>query len=1401
MFYSFVNSLKSLLWNFIVIFFTSVCIINFHVDEITGFSIINKSYASDFGSGVGGPGPPPIGPPDDPDDDDDDDDDDDKEDGGGGGCGKNGGPISVIGGSASSSGSSSSSQVIIITEGNDGKEGEPVYLVNGAEKFKRTDLTINGTYPINLKRKYDSRSTYHSNLGYGWAFNYDQRLYEYSDGSVVIRYSCGYNDKFIFTGGAYQNETFGGEGDLSIDAGVGHILRHKDGSRDYYDNQGRLITKQNTQGHKLVFTYDPRGKLPLTGSSPYAIDPVNPMVVAYNYRLLKIEERLASDKLTGNSIVFTYDDATGRLVNATANDGRQVIYTHDTTDGKTLGNLLRVDGLNGFISSYVYADVNDVHNITDIQEGNNAMHYINTYNASDRVITQKHGNTIRQFDYVLPGVETEVTATITDENNENPQITKVNYEFDITTGKVIHYEDELGNWFDYEYHPTGFISYIRVHQNNGTKQEPSRTLLKTVYTDYTSTGNKLEEIITLDSGEKITKTWTYNTGRIKSYEVFSTLAPSKRFRTEYTYYTESDGVTPSNLFEEKQLKDDGSFQTTTYTYDSTNRLRTTTYPDGHIEESVYEDASHDYVTKKFHRVAGIESSYLKQRFGYNLQGEISDKWDAKNYQTHIEYDDKGRIKLLRNDLDEEFHSSYSEDRLLQREVGRTGADGEGQLIKYNYNSNHRLSSIQRKADDASWKTIESYTYYSDKKLHTKTDGEGNVWTYSYDAKRRLKLITDPNSKSTQYKYDAVGNRISVIDANINETKYTYDDLNRLIKTEQLGVSPSVVTTYSYDANNNLLTVTDAKNQTTTYTYDSLSRKTSETKPLGQTHQYFYDSRNRLDYTLNARNNKIDYSYNVWGPVDTIKFYADPATAVIDRTITYAYDFNGNVTSITDTATQAAPMYTINYDNLNRPDITTISYIPGGNITLNNDYDRYGNKDTLTLSDNSGVASHQYTYNKLNRLNNAVLPGAVNVGFDYFDNNRLKQLQFPNSLNIDYTFEPNGAVNNIKLSDGPTTIEQLTYAYDDVNNVDTITHSAGGVHDYDYDNVYRLSQATHPAGLGIPTTESFEYDAVGNREVPGDAAQYDYDINNRISKSPGITSYGYDNDGNTTSLSTGETYAYNHLNRLTNFTKVSLIADYKYDLHAKRIYKSINGVGTWYLWDSGKLLAEYNNSGQREKRYAYLPNRHTPTQIQDNNAIYTSFNDHLDTPRLLVDASNAVTWKAEYESFGATSVNNNPDGDSNIIEFNMRYPGQYYDQETNLYYNYFRYYDPETGRYITSDPIGLNGGINIYTYVRNNPLLFIDPFGLDISYWGGIEHPSLGDLLGNDNGNLWNQFTPQDGVCSLGPIFGPLADRCIKPKCQKHDNCFSENECNVSSWATSILGGTKACNQCNSGFFD
>ena len=110
-------------------------------------------------------------------------------------------------------------------------------------------------------------------------------------------------------------------------------------------------------------------------------------------------------------------------------------------------------------------------------------------------------------------------------------------------------------------------------------------------------------------------------------------------------------------------------------------------------------------------------------------------------------------------------------------------------------------------------------------------------------------------------------------------------------------------------------------------------------------------------------------------------------------------------------------------------------------------------------------------------------------------------------------------------------------------------------------------------------------------------------------------------------------------------------------------------------------------------------------------VYYFHNDHLGTPQAMSDATGRKVWEAEYEPFGKATVNEDPDGDGKLVINNLRFPGQYFDAETGLHYNYYRDYDPVTGRYLQPDPIGLMGGLNPYRYVRNNPINFVDPFGL------------------------------------------------------------------------------------------
>lgn len=128
-------------------------------------------------------------------------------------------------------------------------------------------------------------------------------------------------------------------------------------------------------------------------------------------------------------------------------------------------------------------------------------------------------------------------------------------------------------------------------------------------------------------------------------------------------------------------------------------------------------------------------------------------------------------------------------------------------------------------------------------------------------------------------------------------------------------------------------------------------------------------------------------------------------------------------------------------------------------------------------------------------------------------------------------------------------------------------------------------------------------------------------------------------------------------------------------------------------------------------------------------------DHINTPRQLINEAGAIVWTGESAPFGESMVEEDPDGDGKLVKFNMRFPGQYLDSATGLHYNYFRDYDSSLGRYIQSDPIGLNGGINTYAYVGGNPVSNVDPLGLSRLTIGGsggtgtdIDNPSGQGLI-------------------------------------------------------------------------
>ena len=144
--------------------------------------------------------------------------------------------------------------------------------------------------------------------------------------------------------------------------------------------------------------------------------------------------------------------------------------------------------------------------------------------------------------------------------------------------------------------------------------------------------------------------------------------------------------------------------------------------------------------------------------------------------------------------------------------------------------------------------------------------------------------------------------------------------------------------------------------------------------------------------------------------------------------------------------------------------------------------------------------------------------------------------------------------------------------------------------------------------------------------------------------------------------------------------------------------------------AAKLLAEYGSAGNRTKRYGYLPSDFAPAEVEDANGIYAAHSGHLQTPMLMTDSAETVVWATTMQAFGEAVIDEDPDADTTNVTLNIRFPGQYSDMESGLYQNNLRDYDPTTGRYIESDPIGLAGGMNLYDYAGQDPIESFDPSG-------------------------------------------------------------------------------------------
>jgi RHS repeat-associated protein len=649
-----------------------------------------------------------------------------------------------------------------------------------------------------------------------------------------------------------------------------------------------------------------------------------------------------------------------------------------------------------------------------------------------------------------------------------------------------------------------------------------------------------------------------------------------------------------------------------------------------------------------------------------------------------------------------------------------------------------------------------------------TDAQGQTIKYARDASNRVTAITDALGRTTKYQYDNKGNKTKETDSLGRITDYTYDpkwnkvatvtrylpgnipvtqQLSYDVQTGDLLTSTdplSNVTTYTYTIQGQLKTVTAPGNRTTTWTYNDSGDLVAITDPLGKSTELLPDAVGRVAQTTDP----LGFSTsNTYSSIDQLKQVND----AIGGVTTLNYDTKRNLSSVVNPLN--VPIETYQYDNLYRltqrtdPKLksTTYQYDTAGNVSRVTD--RKAQVTALTYDGQNRVVQITYpdtaqsrSYDAAGRLLE-IREGASLVSYGYDDANRLVRAVTDNAAGrneVGYEYDTLDRVIRRTVNGADAT----TYTYDNANRPLTIAYR-GQTTSYAWDNASRLTGKTLPNGI----QQEFTYDdadrvlSITYKKTDNSAIEqiaYTYDAKGqRLSKSSGASSVAetlitatydaanrlvtltltassktfnlaYDDNGNLATKTDAAnpanvtTYSWDSRNRLTGIAAPGLTASFAYDGLGRRASRTVNGQTVGFIYDGTQAIGEVAGG-------TISATILTTLAIDDVVARYST----AGTRTYLVDALGSVIAQAkddqtiqnfyDYSAYGEATTLGPDDGNS------LQYTNRENDG-TGLYYYRARYYDPVLKRFVSEDPIGLRGGLNVAAYVRGNPISATDPSG-------------------------------------------------------------------------------------------
>jgi len=501
-----------------------------------------------------------------------------------------------------------------------------------------------------------------------------------------------------------------------------------------------------------------------------------------------------------------------------------------------------------------------------------------------------------------------------------------------------------------------------------------------------------------------------------------------------------------------------------------------------------------------------------------------------------------------------------------------------------------------------------------------------------------------------------------------------------------------LTSYEYNARSQQTAVVDAINQRYEFVYDSLGHVTQNKKGTA-TMSFLYDPAGNRSQRTDYNNAVTNYAYDALNRLTTISY---PDTT----SVAYGYDVLARMT----TATNSTGTVAIAYDNRSR--VSSVTDVFGKVVGYG--YDANSNPTQLTIG---GSTNANYQYDIINRLTQLSDGNNLAFTFAYDQTNKLILRTAPNGVDTTYQYDGLDRLTRLKYAHGATTLEDFQYQFNAVNNITQMADGAGA-HNYTYDALDRLTAATHPS----QPDESYTFDDLGNRTASHQGSSYSYQPFNRLVGANG-SSLGYDTNGHLiskTDASGNWTYTWDYENRLKQASlSGGVTVTYFYDALGRRIQRDGTTSGiTKFVYDGADVVRDLDSTGNVVSDYLDGPGVDNKLRQTSGGTASYFVTDNLGSTRGFADANGTLASNLDYDSFG------NVTGASASTRYT--YTGRELDADTGLIYYRSRFYDPQQGRFISEDSIGLKAGLDLYAYTKNNPARFTDPMGENpLAIAGGV----------------------------------------------------------------------------------